>query len=126
LEQQQARLDYSGSAPERQRFAAVKTVGQAPKVLLQSRLNRDVRLTATCVAIPAQAGTTKWGLVLSIRLFARVSAPVPPGCRQFFDQDQYWLARWDNSAMHGFQDAKQIISDLVADMFGKLKAGKAR
>jgi hypothetical protein len=36
------------------------------------------------------------------------------------------MARCDNSAFHGFQDPRQITSDLVAEMFGKLKAGKGQ
>ena len=31
------------------------------------------------------------------------------------------MGRWDNSAFHGFQDAKQVTGDLMAEMFAKLK-----
>jgi hypothetical protein len=32
--------------------------------------------------------------------------------------------RWDNSAFHGFQDPRDIIKELLDDMFAKLAASK--
>lgn len=35
------------------------------------------------------------------------------------------MGRWDNWAFDRVRDAKQVTSDLMAEMFAKLKFGKA-
>jgi hypothetical protein len=94
--------------------AALMAQGVTPKTALPA----STRKSAEVDAIVTYADVWRWDLVMYLKSITINVTDAASG-------NLLAMGRWDNSAFHGFQDAKHVTSDLVAEMFMKLKAGKA-
>jgi hypothetical protein len=97
----------------------IRSALMAQGVTPQAALPAGTRKNADVDALVSYTAVWRWDLVMYLRTLTINISDAATG-------NLLAMARWDNSAFHGFQDAKQVTSDLVADMFGKLKVGKAQ
>jgi hypothetical protein len=99
--------------------ANLRSALTAQGVTSQAALPAGTRKNADVDALVSYTAVWRWDLVMYLRTLTINISDAATG-------NLLAMARWDNSAFHGFQDARQVTSDLVAEMFGKLKAGKAQ
>jgi len=93
--------------------AALMAQGVTPKTALPAA----TRKSAEVDAIVTYTDVWRWDLIMYLKSITINVSDAASG-------NLLAMGRWDNSAFHGFQDAKQVTSDLVSEMFTKLKAGK--
>lgn len=80
---------------------------------------RGARTSSEADAVLSYVDVWRWDLVMYLK-----SIDV-----HMFDAQSGNLlvtGRWEDSPLHGFRDAKEIVRDLVADMFTKVKPGSAQ
>ena len=95
--------------------AALMTQGVTPKAALPA----STRKSAEVDAIVTYTDVWRWDVIMYLKsITINVSDAVSGNLLA--------MGRWDNSAFHGFQDARQVTSELVAEMFAKLKVGKSQ
>jgi hypothetical protein len=112
-----ALVPQEGNAPDMD--TNIRSALMAQGVTPQAALPAGTRKNADVDALVSYTAVWHWDLVMYLRTLTINISDAATG-------NLLAMARWDNSAFHGFQDAKQVTSDLVADMFGKLKVGKAQ
>jgi hypothetical protein len=94
--------------------AALMAQGVTPKTALPAL----TRKSAEVDAIVTYTDVWRWDVVMYLKSITINVTDAASG-------NLLAMGRWDNSAFHGFQDAKQVTGDLMAEMFVKLKSGKA-
>ena len=90
--------------------AALMAQGVTPK----SALPVSTRKSADVDAIVTYTDVWRWDVVMYLKSITINVSDAASG-------NLLAMGRWDNSAFHGFQDAKQVTGDLMAEMFAKLK-----
>ena len=93
--------------------AALLAQGVAP----QAALPAGTRKSADVDAIVSYSDVWRWDVVMYLRTLTIDIFDASSG-------NLLAMGRWDNSALHGFQDSKLVTSDLMSEMFAKLKASK--
>ena len=93
--------------------AALVAQGVTPKTALpvSTRKSTDVD------AIVTYTDVWRWDLIMYLKSITINVSDAASG-------NLLVMGRWDNSAFHGFQDAKQVTSELMSEMLAKLKASK--
>ena len=95
--------------------AALVAQGVTPKIALPA----STRKSAEVDAIVTYTDVWRWDLIMYLKSITINVSDAASG-------NLLAMGRWDNSAFHGFQDAEQVTSDLVAEMFAKLKSSKSQ
>jgi hypothetical protein len=96
----------------------VRAALMAQGVTSQAALPTGTRKSAEVDAIVSYSDVWRWDLVMYLRTLTINVFDASSG-------NLLAMGRWDNSAFHGFQDAKQVTRDLMSEMFAKLQAKKA-
>ena len=107
--------DGNSSVMDTNLQAALMTQGVTPKTALPA----TTRKSAEVDAIVTYTDVWRWDVIMYLKSITINVSDAASG-------NLLAMGRWDNSAFHGFQDAKQITSDLVTEMFAKLKVGKSQ
>ncbi len=95
--------------------SALVAQGVTPKIALPA----STRKSAEVDAIVTYTDVWRWDLIMYLKSITINVSDAASG-------NLLAMGRWDNSAFHGFQDAEQVTSDLVAEMFAKLKSSKSQ
>ncbi len=93
--------------------AALMAQGVTPKTALPA----STRKSAEVDAIVTYTDVWRWDLIMYLKSITINVSDAASG-------NLLAMGRWDNSAFHGFQDAKQVTSELMSEMFAKLKGSK--
>jgi hypothetical protein len=107
--------DGNSAAMDINLTAALIAQGVTPKTALPAA----TRKSAEVDALVTYTDVWRWDLVMYLKSITVNVSDAASG-------NLLAMGRWDNSAFHGFQDAKQVTSDLVTEMFAKLKAAKSQ
>lgn len=95
--------------------SALMAQGVTPKTALPAA----TRKSAEVDAIVTYTDVWRWDVIMYLKSITINVSDAASG-------NLLAMGRWDNSAFHGFQDAKQVTSELVTEMFAKLKASKSQ
>ncbi len=95
--------------------SALVAQGVTPKIALPA----STRKSAEVDAIVTYTDVWRWDLIMYLKSITINVSDAASG-------NLLAMGRWDNSVFHGFQDAEQVTSDLVAEMFAKLKSSKSQ
>lgn len=74
-----------------------------------------VRQAPNLDAVVSYAGTWRWDIVMYLKKFTVRMYDASTG-------DLLASGEWSNSALHGYQDAKTVVQDVISDMMSKLRA----
>ena len=94
--------------------AALMAQGVTPKTALPALTRKSTEVDA----IVTYTDVWRWDVIMYLKSITINVSDAASG-------NLLAMGRWDNSAFHRFQDAKQVTSDLMAEMFSKLKSGRA-
>jgi hypothetical protein len=94
--------------------AALMAQGVTPKTTLPASTRKSTEVDA----IVTYTDVWRWDLVMYLKSITINVTDAASG-------NLLAMGRWDNSAFHGFQDAKQVTGDLMTEIFAKLKEAKA-
>jgi len=78
----------------------------------------NVRQSPTVDAVVRYSGTWRWDIVMYLRKFTVRLYDASTG-------DLLASGEWNNSAFHGFQDAKIVVQNVISEVMAKLKAGSS-
>lgn len=94
--------------------AALMAQGITPKPSMPASTRKSTEVDA----IVTYTDVWRWDLIMYLKSITVNVSDAASG-------NLLAMERWDSSAFHGFQDGKQVTSNLMTEIFSKFKAGNA-